>query len=1155
MARKIEGLARNVGTHAAAVVIAEKPVDQYVPLQHVKGKTEVITQWAMGDVERAGLLKMDFLGLRNLTILAKTIDLVEEARGERIDPYQFPLDDAETFALLCRGETKGIFQLESGGIRDLLQRMKPDNFLDIIATNALYRPGPLEGGMVDDYIEVKHGRQQAKYPHPVMEDILQETHGVMVYQEQVMRILNRLGGIQLSNAYTCIKAISKKKLPMIAKYREQFIEGAHAQGLAKKTGAELFGMIENFAGYGFNKCVVGETQIVDAQSGRRTTVEKLFHRRLPFSIHALGKNGRLVQRTVTDVVWNGRKRTFRLTTALGRSLIATANHPIRTLDGWTHLGHLQEGDRIATPRRLATAGDQQWAPHEVVVLAGLLSEGNTCHPSCLYFYNNDRVLVDDFVAAVSKFPDTVARLDIRRGKRIEVCVSTGRDCRFQPQTPPDNSVRHGHGCTRSPATATLPTRSGAFQWARGLDLLGKRAREKFVPEGIFRLPADQIALFLGRLWSGDGYVGASGQMPYYATSSRQLAMDVQSLLLRLGIVSRVSEKTMRYAYQGEKRRQNGFTVHLVGDDSIERYIGKVLSHVVGKEEQIAAYQHSFDAHAPATSKDTIPADVRHLVDEQRKLAGLTWRQLETQSGISVRELAGKGSSHKKGFRRATVARLGAFLESAELLELANADIFWDRVVAIEPAGIRDTYDLTVDEDHNFVADGLIVHNSHSTAYALIAYMTAYLKAHYPVEFMAALLSCDIPGRNFKSKDSLVEHVEDCRRMKIDVLPPDVNRSAVDFIVRGLVTEQGENPSQPGHIHFGLSAIKGCGGSAAEAIVAARKKDGPFKGLFDLCARVDSQACNRATLEALIKAGALDRLGGHRAQLQAVLDRALQAGAAAAADRRSGQKGLFDMEEDDSHAVLDTLPEVVPWVEKEELGFEREVLGFYLSSHPLAEHESLLRNFCTHFSKDLGKLPHRSEVMLGGMISAIKLSHTKNPRPGSTQTRYAMWDLEDLDGIVRCILWPEQFAEYGQLVQADAILAMRGKVDRRPGKEEVNLIVDELIPLEQLPERFAGGIMIRVQEEIHGPRGLEQLREILRGYPGKKRLKLRLDLASGGQVWFDSGWPGVQLHPELRQRVDGLLGPGNLRLQSAPPPKRQPPGGRGRGARDRGAGRR
>ena len=195
LAMSIEGLARNVGTHAAAVVIADRPLTDYLPLQHVQDKKEVITQWDMGDVERAGLLKMDFLGLRNLTILSKVVDLIEQTTGQKIDPYQFPLDDQETFALLCRGETKGVFQLESGGIRDLLQRMKPDHFRDIIATNALYRPGPLEGGMVDDYIQVKHGRKQAEYKHPVMKEVLEETHGVMVYQEQVMRILNRLGGI------------------------------------------------------------------------------------------------------------------------------------------------------------------------------------------------------------------------------------------------------------------------------------------------------------------------------------------------------------------------------------------------------------------------------------------------------------------------------------------------------------------------------------------------------------------------------------------------------------------------------------------------------------------------------------------------------------------------------------------------------------------------------------------------------------------------------------------------------------------------------------------------------------------------------------------------------------------------------------------------
>ncbi len=683
LAQKIEGLARNVGTHAAAVVIAEKPIDEYVPLQHVKGKTEVITQWAMNDVERAGLLKMDFLGLRNLTILARSIELVQQSRGETIDPYKFPLDDKETFALLCRGETKGIFQLESGGIRDLLQRMKPDSFHDIIATAALYRPGPLEGGMVDDYIEVKHGRKEPEYPHPVMKEILEETHGVMVYQEQVMRILNRLGGIPLSSAYTCIKAISKKKLEMIAKFYEDFLEGAQSQGLEKKKAEELFSMIEKFAGYGFNK-------------------------------------------------------------------------------------------------------------------------------------------------------------------------------------------------------------------------------------------------------------------------------------------------------------------------------------------------------------------------------------------------------------------------------------------------------------------------SHSTAYALIAYMTAYLKAHYSVEFMAALLSCDISGRNFKSKDSLVEHIEDCKRMELEVVAPDVNASDADFKVDGE------------KIHFGLSAIKSCGIGASEVISAERTKNGPFTSLFDFCERIGSQGCSRATIEALIKAGAFDSTGGHRAQQMAVLDRALQSGVAAAADRRSGQKGLFEaFDEDEQETAAQDLPNIPPFEEKDQLNMEKEVLGYYLTSHPLAEHESLLRTYCTHNSQSMTQLQHRDEVTLGGMLAAIKFSHTKNPRPGQVHTKYAMWDLEDLDGIMRCILWPEQFAEVGHLVQSDAILCVTGKVDRRPGAEEVNLIVDKLMPLEDMPKHFSSGMVIRVQEDQHGEHGLKQLREIVRGYPGKKRLRLRLDLAGGGQVWIDSSGSGVELNQELNDRIDQLLGPGNRLLEKAPPkPQERSPAGAGRGRQRR-----
>jgi DNA polymerase-3 subunit alpha len=257
-ARRLEGLNRSVGTHPAGVVIADRPLEELVPLQKVsikeKGKDVVTTQWEMGAIEKAGLLKMDFLGLRNLTTLDAAVRLINQRHPQApLDLDHLPLDDPTTFEIFQRGETKGLFQFESPGIRDLLVRMRPDRFADIIATNALYRPGPLNGGMVDEYVDVKNGRKHASYLHPVLKEVLEETYGIMCYQEQVMRILNRLGGIELSRAYATIKAISKKKADVIAQSRGQFIAGAIERGLDREKAAKIFDLIEHFGGYGFNK--------------------------------------------------------------------------------------------------------------------------------------------------------------------------------------------------------------------------------------------------------------------------------------------------------------------------------------------------------------------------------------------------------------------------------------------------------------------------------------------------------------------------------------------------------------------------------------------------------------------------------------------------------------------------------------------------------------------------------------------------------------------------------------------------------------------------------------------------------------------------------------------------------------------------------------
>jgi DNA polymerase III subunit alpha len=410
--------------------------------------------------------------------------------------------------------------------------------------------------------------------------------------------------------------------------------------------------------------------------------------------------------------------------------------------------------------------------------------------------------------------------------------------------------------------------------------------------------------------------------------------------------------------------------------------------------------------------------------------------------------------------------------------------------------------------------------SHSTAYALIAYMTAFLKAHYPVEFMAALLSSDIPGRNFKRKDSLVEHMEDCERMGVTVLPPDVNRSCAEFTVAD------------GNICYGLSAIKACGGAAAGAIADERATRGPFRSLFDFCERLDPGTVNRAAVESLIKAGAFDSLGGDRAQLLAGIDRALQAGASAASDRRSGQKSLFGGDDDaQPEAAAKDLPQVAEWPERERLAKEKEVLGFYLSSHPLAEYQSTLTAYCSHTTVEAAELKNRADVMLGGILAAIKLAHTKKSNPGSP-SRYAMFDLEDTEGIMRCIVWPDQFVHYEEMIKADAVLVLRGVIDKRPGSEEANLIVNEIIPLENLASRYTRGIHIRFSEVEHGLPKLEMLHEILRGYPGNCELQLTLCLGNGSRVACKCDRLSVGLNNEMRSRVEQLLGPGNFRLITA-----------------------
>lgn len=253
IAVRLEGLTRHASKHAAGIVISPEPIDSVLPIYVPPKSTELVTQYAMTELESLGFLKIDLLGLKNLTLIANALELIATNHKISLDINKLPLDDVQTFALIGKGQTSGVFQLESDGLKEVLRKLQPEKFEDIIAVNALYRPGPLGSGMVDDFIERRHGRQKITYLFPELEPILQETYGVIVYQEQVMKIASAIAGYSLGESDLLRRAMGKKKADEMAKHQAMFIERAGARSFDTKKAAELFDLMAYFAGYGFNK--------------------------------------------------------------------------------------------------------------------------------------------------------------------------------------------------------------------------------------------------------------------------------------------------------------------------------------------------------------------------------------------------------------------------------------------------------------------------------------------------------------------------------------------------------------------------------------------------------------------------------------------------------------------------------------------------------------------------------------------------------------------------------------------------------------------------------------------------------------------------------------------------------------------------------------
>jgi len=765
--QKLEGVARHSGIHAAAVIVADRELTHYAPLMRgSKGSiTQAITQFEFPILESIGLLKVDFLGLSTLSVMREAGRLIKERHGIEFTLANIPFEGEaalEAFKLLSSGEVSGVFQVESQGMRRVLTEMKPTMFEHIIAMISLYRPGPIE--YIPTFIRRMHGEEKVEYKHPALESILSETYGILVYQEQIIQALSKLAGYTPGEADLVRRAISKKKASDIEKHKKLFIAGCKKNGIDPGVAEGIYNDIEFFARYGFNKCLPGDTEIVDAESGRVVKLKDLYTgaAQLTSTITCDTTQLKLQPGRVAAVMDNGVKPVYQLTTALGRKIEATANHPFYTFAGWRLLEELKVDDLIAVPRTLPVQGKTEWPPHEVIALGHLLAEGNLCHT-------------------------------------------------------------------------------------------------KEIPAAAFELTNHQIGLLISRMWEGDGHINLRGRSLFYATASQRMARQLQHLLLRLGIISRL--RTVEFPY---KDGRIGYQLFITGNDNITTFAQSVGLHFVSEQRRLLLEQLFLVDPASSGVKDVVPVAVKAIVRSARESRGVTWLQLNQACGVAQREFYPIGNPSKTGFARQTIQRLADHFSNGELRRYAESEVYWDRIVSIEYMGEKQTYDLEVPGTHNFIANDILVHNSHAADYAVITVQTAYLKAIYPVDYMAALLLIERD-----KTEKVVNFISECRRMGIDVLPPDVNYSGLDFEIQQRPAETSSNahrdpmlsypfPIPEGSaIRFGMAAIKNVGEGPVQVIIAARKAGGPFKSLEDFCDRVDLRQVNKRALECLIKVGAVE----------------------------------------------------------------------------------------------------------------------------------------------------------------------------------------------------------------------------------------------------------------------------------------------------------
>ncbi len=1020
-ARQLEDVKRHSSTHAAGVVISRDPLTSVTPLVRVgkEGEEGQATQYDAGVLEKVGLLKMDILGLTTLTLIQRTVRNVEQAQGVIVEPDEIPLDDPLIYQLLSAGDTAGIFQLESPPMRKVLRDMKPDRFTDIVAVVALYRPGPMN--YIDQYVARKSGAERVTYLHPDLESILGNTYGIIVYQDQVLKIALEFAGFTWGDADKLRKAMGKKLVEEMKKQQDAFEAGFKSTAKWEYRQEEsgevvshqvpkpaypvelaraIWPLIETFAGYGFNKCLCAKTYL-KLPDGTRIQVSAAYLTP-PAEIMAMWPDGEIRPHKVRRIVKTGRKALVRVTTKSGKVIVATPEHRLLTTEGYKRIDEMAVGLELMTvPRR-----------------------------------------VTDTMRQARR--ENATRLNRSTAQRQRTSL---RMRRYQAGRPHEDKVAHMkrmhalHPDLTRHAVAAMHDRV-QWLWANDpawrVDLIGK-----------------SIASTRACYDSGPGYgrcsIASNGMW-----CASQLERDMCEWLIAQGI---------------------DFEMHKVlpGGRICDFYFAGIYWEMDGMDRVPDYFSAKYGALPYVV---VTPEDFKFVVEHHLALA-------HAQNG--------------------------------------------DPIVSIEPAGDGQTYDVEMSPDGplNFIANEVVSHNSHAAAYAQLACQTAYLKAKFKVEYMAASLSIETG-----TPDRMTVVLGECRRLGIAIRPPDVNHSELDFSV------------EDGAVRYALQAVKNVGAGAIRSIVDARREGGPFRDLDDFCRRVDWKFLNKRALESLVKAGAMDTLntgGGatglaNRSLLLGNLDAICSQAQRASRAADAGQISLFAAAEDVEALGMPsiTLQTAKEYTQKELLAWEKEMLGLYVSEHPLSAFLAQSSHLGTTPISTITPALAGKRVKVGAQIVGMRQILTKK-----NETMLVL-ELEDLERTIEAVAFPRTYARFRELWQEEAILLIEGNVDVR--NDRLQLIVEEASVFENKVGSGAERWTINVPRSSNKERDLARLQDaylLLQQYmPGPNRVDL-MTVVDGRHVPIRLPSSDLTFNccPELLDRVRVILGANAVEVVAAasPPP--------------------